>query len=1014
MRCRRQSYTAVATLAVALSVCTVGDGNQGVWSGTVGGAQYTVSLAPWTVERGSNFGSRSSFSPYTIQDGTKVLLQGQVPAIHCFNQWHTVGDGTLEWQGARVINGTDAGGTPPTWGAFTAANISWKLRPSNLPFHTSVVHYTDADLLVFEQHYGGDCDDANFTELPSNRSATMDESTHASLNPSSEFPVFAAPEDQGATSTANPTLLSSDATGFFTTGGVMTYTSMAQGFGLKGFKGGAEGGPLILLDSKAPNITRGGGDGGGDDESFSVAMVISTGNHFTSSILGHRRTCSRASWRRGGASKATLASSIDLSRNDIGGISNITEAQCSEACISSPMCNAYTYGSAGCGTMHCRVRCYLKSSTLGWKTGSSQQSGYFCKDDPEDTSLVAGPLGYLRRIPAGTLFKYVLVTAPAPPETLAAPAPATTQVSASAVPPGSGSSVNHGWGSSNAGVTATVDLWGTKLRAGYQLRRSPSGSAAVDPVGRSLGYWTDNGAIYDGRDALPTANMTNLFAQLRNRSVPARYLQLDPYWYKCCDGGWMPDKNLYGTAGLPGLTAGIDASNHTKLLLYHTYWSRYTEAVYQRDAPGLNFTFVSGFDFLNWNQAKAIFQIHPSQSHQFFDHLFGIYVAQGVMVAAEADFLNWHQLTIPELFSTLDGGQEYLAGFAAAALSHGISHQMCMALPSQIMSTLQMPAVTNARASPDNTPTNENRWKIGYTSLLMWPLDVQPFFDNVWTEAVEPAEPYGPGVYRHNVELQFILSVLTAGPVGIADEVGRTNGTRTLQSCSANGTLLQTDKPATPIDDMFSFAPPSKPAGMGEVWQTHTRVGSMLWRYIVAIDVNELYLLQQHQLWPRGESVEGSMVVGWHARYRCAASTSGRKNGVNSSVTTLPDGCGEWWGDSSAFKVATGPMAGLEHGYDMLLVAPVVRNADGYGIVLLGEPSKIVSVSGSRFLSAIVDRAGMHVTVAGAANETVSLLWYTVSNATVLQNAEVRRHSLNLALPQAGVATASLEWNQQW
>jgi hypothetical protein len=67
-----------------------------------------------------------------------------------------------------------------------------------------------------------------------------------------------------------------------------------------------------------------------------------------------------------------------------------------------------------------------------------------------------------------------------------------------------------------------------------------------------------------------------------------------------------------------------------------------------------------------------------------------------------------------------------------------------------------------------------------------------------------------PKVQRHNVELQFILSVLTAGPVGIADEINKTNVTRTLQSCSSNGTLLQPDKQATPIDAMFASSSPAR------------------------------------------------------------------------------------------------------------------------------------------------------------------------------------------------------------
>ena len=69
---------------------------------------------------------------------------------------------------------------------------------------------------------------------------------------------------------------------------------------------------------------------------------------------------------------------------------------------------------------------------------------------------------------------------------------------------------------------------------------------------------------------------------------------------------------------------------------------------------------------------------------------------------------------------------------------------------------------------------------------------------------------------------QVIITTLTAGPVGIADEIGRTNVTLVLQACTVNGTLLQPDKPATPIDAMFSPSAPFRPPG--EVWQTHTRI----------------------------------------------------------------------------------------------------------------------------------------------------------------------------------------------
>ena len=109
--------------------------------------------------------------------------------------------------------------------------------------------------------YGGRCPGANFTELPSNTSTVLDETAHAALNPSSEFPAFLAPED-GTVRLTSPQM------GFFTTGGVMNYGAMAHGTGLRcstervangahctGYSGGARGGPLVLFDV---NTTRGG------------------------------------------------------------------------------------------------------------------------------------------------------------------------------------------------------------------------------------------------------------------------------------------------------------------------------------------------------------------------------------------------------------------------------------------------------------------------------------------------------------------------------------------------------------------------------------------------------------------------------------------------------------------------------------------------------------------------------------------------------------------------------------
>ena len=441
----------------------------------------------------------------------------------------------------------------------------------------------------------------------------------------------------------------------------------------------------------------------------------------------------------------------------------------------------------------------------------------------------------------------------------------------------------------------------------------------------------------------------------------------------------------------------MSAINGTKLLLYHNFWSRDTQQLYA--AQGQNFTFVPGYRFLNRDRPRSIFQILPEQAFEFFDYIFGTYMDQGVMMAAEVDFLDWTQLTVPVLFSTLDGGHRFLKGFADAALKHGVSHQLCMSMPSQIMDSLLLPAVTNARASPDNTPTNENRWKIAYTSLMMWPLDVQPFADNVWSMSHEPAEPYGPGVHRHNVVLQTLITTLTAGPVGIADEIGFTNTTLVLQTCTANGTLLQPDKPSTPIDAMFSPSPPFRPPG--EVWQTHTRLidngdgTEVLWRFVLAVDTQ--FSLRHDDLWPADAQARDSLAVSWHTRHRCGEEVQSRSGQSE---------CARRWNASSTYKLRTSPMVDLEHGFDFVVSAPILWSSSGRGISFLGELSKIVTVSSARFGQQIrCERDGtLTMQLRGAPGEQVELTYAVFAN----EKATAVYHRRRFALDESGLGHATV------
>eukprot|EP01048_Picozoa_sp_COSAG05_P019611 COSAG05_NODE_3115_length_2313_cov_1.386631_1_plen_77_part_00 len=70
-----------------------------------------------------------------------------------------------------------------------------------------------------------------------------------------------------------------------------------------------------------------------------------------------------------------------------------------------------------------------------------------------------------------------------------------------------------------------------------------------------------------------------------------------------------------------------------------------------------------------------------------------------------------------------------------------------MDLPSFALASVELDAVTNARASTDNFPSAEDgasnpRWKIAYDALLYASLGLQPFMDVIWSTAVQPGTIY--------------------------------------------------------------------------------------------------------------------------------------------------------------------------------------------------------------------------------------------------------------------------------
>ena len=90
----------------------------------------------------------------------------------------------------------------------------------------------------------------------------------------------------------------------------------------------------------------------------------------------------------------------------------------------------------------------------------------------------------------------------------------------------------------------------------------------------------------------------------------------------------------------------------------------------------------------------------------------------------------------------------YLVGKLNAELplrpAHLARSRYCMAYPRHVMQSLEVPAVTQVRASCDYHPGNTAgcsfpycQWNIGTSSLLAWAVGIAPSKDGFWSTEVQ-------------------------------------------------------------------------------------------------------------------------------------------------------------------------------------------------------------------------------------------------------------------------------------
>lgn len=86
--------------------------------------------------------------------------------------------------------------------------------------------------------------------------------------------------------------------------------------------------------------------------------------------------------------------------------------------------------------------------------------------------------------------------------------------------------------------------------------------------------------------------------------------------------------------------------------------------------------------------------------------------------------------------------RDWLMQMGEGALRNGMTIQYCMSECRHILQSLEIPAVTQTRASDDYQPNDYLQWRIGMSSMLAWAVGLAPFKDTFWTTSQQPNNYY--------------------------------------------------------------------------------------------------------------------------------------------------------------------------------------------------------------------------------------------------------------------------------
>lgn len=500
------------------------------------------------------------------------------------------------------------------------------------------------------------------------------------------------------------------------------------------------------------------------------------------------------------------------------------------------------------------------------------------------------------------------------------------------------------------GIRNSWNVWGDALRAIYHRQRPANDRGAL--LNR-FGYWTDNGAdYYYNYDIIKgyAGTLLALRERYKEEGIPLGYLQLDSWWY---------EKSIYDPDGRPD-------ADHKNPALPFGAWNRYGGLMQYTADP---FLFPHGLSTFQKSMDLPLIThnrwIDPRSPYHLLYKISGYaavdprywkarmdYLKSSGVICYEQDWLNYIYNKSPQMISTLSAGNAFADGMADAARADSIDLQYCMAMPRFFLQGVKYNNLTTIRTSDDRFEPKKWKWFI-FTSQFGYEMGIWPWCD----------------VFMSSETGNMIVSVLSAGPVGTGDAMGKEDKQNIMLACRDDGVIVKPDVPLFPVDeDYIQLARGEKKPLLAYTYTKHAAVTT---GYLFAF-ADGVISDRQFSFQPSSMGFSGKVVVFDPLRHTVQAMQA-------SEVfwSTLP-------ADNYAYYV----------------IAPVTDS----GIAFLGDANKIVSTGKKRIATITSTKDQLQIKVIAAGEHSITLQGYyekpfTADKGTLSLNETDHLFTLSLELP---------------